>query len=251
MKKKQVEKLNLYGLHTVIAALGNADRKKHLLIVTDNAFSRLDTGLVTGSGVQVETCTSSRLDQLVGAEAVHQGMVLNCDPLDMLDASELFHLASAKFLLVLDQITDPHNAGAILRSAVAMKVDAVLMTSRNSATETAVLAKSACGALDMIKLVHLRNLSKAIEELNSFGFQSIGLDSEGPMEIEEAIAAGKSGKIALVLGSEGKGLRQQTRETCAALARLDMPGEIKSLNVSNAAALSLYLASRYLRIISR
>jgi len=165
-------------------------------------------------------------------------------PLDLLDASELFHLADARLLLALDQITDPHNVGAILRSAVAMGVEAVLMTSRNSALETAVLAKSASGALDMVKLVHLRNLSKGLEELNAMGFTTIGLDSEGPLILESTLTETKGRPVCLVLGSEGKGLREKTRETCTALARLDMPGAIKSLNVSNAAALSLYIVSK-------
>ncbi len=245
------ESLLLYGMHTVRAALKNPNRRKIKLYVTENAVSRLGEALLASSSVEMETRPARSLDQLVGAEAVHQGVVLECLPLDTLDASELFNLADAKIILVLDQITDPHNAGAILRSATALGVDAVLTTSRNSAQETAVMAKSASGALDLIPLVQLRNLSKGLQELNDMGFTSIGLDSEGPLVLEETLKESRATQVALVLGSEGKGLRQQTRETCSALARIDMPGPIKSLNVSNAAILSLYVVAGHLRASSR
>ncbi len=235
--------LRLYGLHTVTAALSNSKRRKSVLNTTENALSRLDPSLVARSGVDVRITEPKALDGMVGTDAVHQGLILECEPLDGIDASELFHLASARLVLVLDQITDPHNVGAILRSAVAFGAAAVLVTRRNSAVETAVLAKSASGALDMMRVIDIRNLSKALNELTDMGFATIGLDSEGPLVLEETVAQTDGSPVALVLGSEGRGLRQQTRETCTYLARLDMPGEIKSLNVSNAAALSLYIAS--------
>jgi len=250
--------INIYGIHTVRAALENPKRRIHGIKCTKNAFARIESAYIRrqsahgraqsmsekGVIIPVETVESSTLDSLTGPDAVHQGVVAICDPLPSLDASELFHLADTKLLLVLDQITDPHNVGAILRSAVAMGVDAVLVTHRKSAAETAVLAKSASGALDMIDLVDIRNLSKAIVELNAMGFATIGLDSEGPDILEAELEKATGCPIALILGSEGRGLREQTREACTALARLDMPGVIKSLNVSNAAALSLYLASK-------
>lgn len=243
------DQLYLYGLHTVRAALENPKRKKSELLVSKAALSRLGD-CVAESGINVTDTEPRVLDGLVGADAVHQGVVLKCEPLNELDASELFHLADAKLLLVLDQITDPHNVGAILRSAVAMGVDAVLTTHRNSAVETGALAKSASGALDMVRVIGIRNLSKALEELNAMRITTIGLDSEGPLVLEKTLIETKATQVAIVLGSEGKGLREKTRETCSYLARLDMPGPIKSLNVSNAAALSLYLisnAQRYLR----
>ena len=236
--------LQLYGLHTVEAALQNKQRRKTILHATQNALSRLSQDVVAQSGVIIELCESNVLDQMVGSETVHQGVVLICDPLNSIDASELFQLAQSKLLLVLDQITDPHNVGAILRSAVAMGVDAVITTHRNSAQQTAVLAKSASGALDMIDVIEVRNLSKAIDELSNMRFCSIGLDSAGPDELESTIQSSDAERIALVLGSEGKGLRQQTMEACTHLARLDMPGRIKSLNVSNAAALALYVVQK-------
>ncbi|MEL7273127.1 MAG: RNA methyltransferase [Pseudomonadota bacterium] len=238
------DRVRLYGLHTVRAALDNPHRAALRLFANEAGLARL--GEVPRE-LEIRGADSASLQALVGAEAVHQGVVLECKVLDGLDASELFHLADENLLLALDQITDPHNVGAVLRSAVAMGVGAVLMTSRNAASETGVLAKSASGALDMVRMVQLRHFSKGLAELNAMGFATIGLDSEGPLELRETLQKNGGEKLCLVLGSEGKGLRQQTRETCSALARLDMPGEIKSLNVSNAAALSLYLAHLHLR----
>ena len=245
------DSLYLYGLHTVRSALDNPARRIQRLIVTENGANRIDAEHPQRGALPIEIRPPAYLEQLVGSEAVHQGVVLQCKPLEMLDASELFHLADAKLILALDQLTDPHNVGAILRSASALGADAVLTTSRNSAHETAVLAKSASGALDTIRLISVRNLSKCLEELNEMGFFSIGLDSEGPLVLEETLTAHNVQKAVLVLGAENKGLRQKTRETCSALARLDMPGPIKSLNVSNAATLSLYAVTRHLLISSR
>ena len=140
-------------------------------------------------------------------------------------------------------MTDPHNVGAIMRSAVAFNAGALITTQRHSPTESGVMAKSASGALEMIPYIQITNLADALEELHKLGFVSIGLDSEGPAPLEETLSGAK---IALVLGAEGKGLRQKTRQTVSALARLDMPGAIKSLNVSNAAAIAMYAARSHL-----
>ena len=239
---RKSDHLYLYGMHSVRAALANDRRVKSKLYVTPNSARKIDQDLL--NNVETVEVDTGHIDWLVGADKVHQGIALECQPLENVDASELFRLADAKLVLALDQITDPHNVGAILRSAVAFNVDAVLITHRQSAVETAILAKSASGALDMVTTIEIRNLSKAIAELNDMGFVSIGLDSEGNSEIEAAVQdAGPSPKL-IVLGSEGKGLREKTRETCSCLAKLSMPGEIKSLNVSNAAALALYVAQR-------
>ncbi len=162
--------------------------------------------------------------------------MLECDELPV---KKLEDLVPGAKVLILDQVSDPHNVGAIMRSCVAMGVGGLIVTSRNSAAQSAVLAKSASGALDLIDLIEVSNLSKAIENLNAQGYQTIGLDSEGPDILENSVQA--SLPVALVLGAEGHGLRQKTRETCSVLARLDMPGKIKSLNVSNAAMLALYV----------
>jgi 23S rRNA (guanosine2251-2'-O)-methyltransferase len=233
--------VRLYGLHTVRAAVENPERKILRMRATRNGFARLEIGEAESLPFPVEIVDPRDIDKETGSEAVHQGVMIEAEPLR---ARKLSELKDSPLLLVLDQVTDPHNVGAIMRSAVAFGAGALITTSRHSPQETGVLAKAASGALEMISHIEVRNLAEAIEELHSLGFQTIGLDSEGPQEMEATLSGGR---IALVLGAEGKGLRQKTRETVTALARLDMPGEIKSLNVSNAAAISLYAAERYLR----
>jgi 23S rRNA (guanosine2251-2'-O)-methyltransferase len=244
-KRPQVEReensrLFVYGLHTVRHALDNPEREKLGLYITPNALMRLGGAESLPEGLQVHDTYPKELDRMVGSEAVHQGCVLEVAPLAPMSLEQI---SASPLVLVLDQVTDPHNAGAILRSAVAMKAGAVITTSRHSPAETGVLAKSASGALDLVNHIQVRNLAEALDELKALGYQTIGLDSEGPDILENSITGSK---VALVMGSEGKGLRQKTRETCDTLARIDMPGEIKSLNVSNAAVLGLYIVNRHL-----
>lgn len=234
------EQVLLYGLHTVRAALDNPERKLIKLSVTQNAFARLEIGEPDSLKFPVEFVSPQDIDKLLGPEAIHQGVMLETRPLP---TRRLDALKESPLLLVLDQVTDPHNVGAIMRSAVAFGAGAVVTTQRHSPTESGVLAKSASGALELIPYIQITNLSDAIEELHKLGFQTIGLDSDGPAPLEGSFTGDR---IALVLGSEGKGLRQKTRETVMALARLDMPGEIKSLNVSNAAAVALYASRQHL-----
>lgn len=230
----------LYGLHTVKAALENPRRKIFRMMVTKNALARLELDEATIARFAPEMVEPRDIDALTGSDAVHQGVLIETAALK---PRKLQDLKEGRLLLILDQVTDPHNVGAILRSAVAFGADALITTSRHSPQESGVLAKSASGALEMIDQIEVRNLAEAIQELHELGYMTIGLDSEGPQEMEHTL---KGDKIALVLGAEGKGLRQKTRETVTALARLDMPGAIKSLNVSNAAAISLYAAQRFL-----
>jgi 23S rRNA (guanosine2251-2'-O)-methyltransferase len=230
----------LYGLHTVRHALANPARRKHRLFATKNALARLEAEPSWLERLVLVEAEPRLLDRLTGPDAVHQGAVLEADALR---AKPLKDLAGRNLVLVLDQVTDPHNVGAVMRSAVAFGAGALITTHRHSPAESGVLAKAASGALDLIDHLSVRNLAEALEELAALGFQTVGLDSEGP-DILEASLSGE--KVALVLGAEGKGLRQKTRETCATLARIDLPGEIRSLNVSNAAVLSLYIARRHL-----
>ncbi len=230
----------LYGIHTVRAALDNPDRKITKLSVTQNALVRLETGPVEELGFPVEIVTPQDLDKILGPDAIHQGAMLETAPLPV---RRLSALNDSPLILVLDQVTDPHNVGAIMRSAVAFNAGALITTQRHSPTESGVMAKSASGALEMIPYIQITNLADALEELHKLGFVSIGLDSEGPAPLEQTLSGAK---IALVLGAEGKGLRQKTRQTVNALARLDMPGAIKSLNVSNAAAIAMYAARGHL-----
>ncbi len=230
----------LYGIHTVRAALDNPERRITKLSVTQNALVRLETGPVESLGFPVEIVTPQDLDKLLGPDAIHQGAMLETVHLPV---RRLSALKDSPLILVLDQVTDPHNVGAIMRSAVAFNAGALITTMRHSPTESGVMAKSASGALEMIPYIQITNLADALEELHKLGFVSVGLDSEGPAPLEETLSGNK---IALVLGAEGKGLRQKTRQTVNALARLDMPGAIKSLNVSNAAAIAMYAARSYL-----
>lgn len=233
--------VRLYGLHTVRAAVENPARKILRMRATRNGFARLEIGEADSLPFTVEIVEPKEIDKETGTDAVHQGVMIEAEPLQ---AKKLSELKDSALILVLDQVTDPHNVGAIMRSAVAFGAGALITTSRHSPQESGVLAKAASGALELIPHIEVRNLAEAIEELHEVGFQTIGLDSEGGAEMEATLSGGR---IALVLGAEGKGLRQKTRETVHALARLDMPGAIKSLNVSNAAAISLYAAERYLR----
>lgn len=236
--------VRLYGIHTVRHALENVGRIKSRLFVTANARERLGLGdealALLLTGLAITECSPRQLDRLVGSDAVHQGCVLEAAPLQ---TKTLAQIADSALLLVLDQVTDPHNVGAIMRSAVAMGAGALITTARHSPLESGVLAKSASGALDMIDHIEVRNLANALGELHKLGYQTIGLDSNGTDILENSISGQK---IALVMGAEGKGLRQKTGETCSTLARIDMPGKIKSLNVSNAAALALYIANQKL-----
>ncbi len=235
------EQVFLYGLHTVRAAIANAERKNIRLSVTQNALARLEIGDLGALPFPVDIVSPQEIDRHLGPDAIHQGVMLETRPLPV---RRLEALKQSPLLLVLDQVTDPHNVGAIMRSAVAFNCGAVITTQRHSPAESGVLAKSASGALEMIPYIQITNLADALNELHDLGFTTIGLDSEGPAPLEGTFSGEK---IALVLGNEGKGLRQKTRETVTALARLDMPGAIKSLNVSNAAAISLYAARQYLK----
>ncbi|MDB5506582.1 MAG: rlmB [Devosia sp.] len=223
----------LYGLHTVRAALDNPLREKRVLLVTPNALSRLrETGEI--GRVPMQETTPRDLDKLLGDDAVHQGAALEVDPVSRFGLSDIKQL---RLVVVLDQITDPHNVGAILRTACAFGADAVITTARHAPRETGVMAKSASGALDLVPLIEVRNLADTLEKLKERGITVIGFDSEAAEPLKPRTA---TGPVAVVMGAEGKGLRQRTRELCDEMVRLDMPGPIKSLNVSNAAAIALF-----------
>ncbi len=226
----------LYGLHTVRAALDNPGRIKKALLATPNALMRLRETGDLGKVPLTET-TPKELDRLLGADAVHQGVALEVDPVSRFGLDDIKPL---KLVVVLDQITDPHNVGAILRTACAFGADAVITTARHSPRETGVMAKSASGALDLVPMIEVRNLGDALEKLKQRGMLVLGFDSEA----QEPLTPRSGGQaLAIVMGAEGKGLRQRTRELCDEMVKLDMPGPIKSLNVSNAAAIALFAAT--------
>lgn len=232
----------LYGVHTVIAAINNPKRHIKKLLLTQNAYKKVES-LLVNKKITFEIVTIKNLNLILGAEAVHQGIVAIAKPLKI-NKNEAF--ADKNLIVLLDQITDPHNVGAIMRNCVALNVETIIATQRHSPKETSVLAKSASGAFDLIDFVYVKNLANTLQDLNDLGFITIGLDSKGSTDLFEFYAKNKFEKIVLVLGAEGKGLREKTRQTVNKLARLDMPGEIKSLNVSNASAIALYLTYKNL-----
>jgi 23S rRNA (guanosine2251-2'-O)-methyltransferase len=226
----------LYGWHSVKAALENPARRFHRLLATENALHRLaETGIALP--VAPTTADAHDIEALVGPDAVHQGILAEADPLD---APAVEELAPQRLVLVLDQITDPHNVGAILRSAAAFAVEAVITTARHSPEATGVLAKAASAALEHVPLVTVPNLARALDALKDKNVFVVGLDSSGESDLATVPLRAP---LALVVGAEGKGLRQLTRSHCDAVARIALPGRIKSLNVSNATALALYVAS--------
>ncbi|XCD74796.1 RNA methyltransferase [Candidatus Liberibacter asiaticus] len=235
----QPENLFLYGVHTVSAALNNPSRKIFQLLATKNALARLDWDANLPHPFPVKTVPPQTIDKIVGKEAVHQGLALETAPLlsPTLDA-----VRNSQLLMVLDHVNDPHNIGAILRSAVAFSCDGIITTKRYSPSESAVLAKSASGALEHIPYIRISNLTDALQKMHSWGFQTIGLSSDSKKPLEQEI---KNDKIALILGAEGKGLRPKTQETATSMAHLHMSGIIKALNVSNAAAVALYITQNH------
>lgn len=225
----------MYGWHTVTAALQNPARQIRKLLATENAARRLaEEGIPTPP--QLEVVRPGAIAERLLPDAVHQGLYLETEPLP---APAIESLPARGLVLVLDQITDPHNVGAIFRSAAAFATAAIVTTQRHSPDATGALAKAASGALEHVPLINVQNLARGLAALKANGFMVVGLDSEGEADLA---ALPLRAPVALVLGAEGKGLRQLTKETCDHLARIDVPGAIKSLNVSNAAALALYVA---------
>lgn len=233
-------RVELYGIHAVAAALANPDRQFRSLVATENAARRLGDA-ITARGLTVENVSPRDLDRRLGADTVHQGILAVAEPLPEPDLADLVRAAGSTGgpLLVLDQVTDPHNAGAILRSAAVFGASGVVMTRRHSPPLNGTLAKSASGALELVPVALVQNLARAMAELKESGVTLIGLDGEGDALLDDQPLAGA---VAFVLGAEGKGLRQLTRETCDKVCRIGTSGALASLNVSNAAAISLHLA---------
>jgi 23S rRNA (guanosine2251-2'-O)-methyltransferase len=227
----------LFGWHTVVAALHNPERRLRKLLATENAARRLADEQVP-TPLPPEIVRPDSIAARLPPDSLHQGIYAETDPLP---SPPVEQLATDGVVLVLDQITDPHNVGAIFRSAAAFAATAIVTTARHSPEATGVLAKSASGALEHVPLVTVQNLARTLAALKARGFLVIGLDSSGE---DDLAALPLRRPLALVLGAEGKGLRQLTKETCDHVARLDLPGAIKSLNVSNAAAVALYIARR-------
>lgn len=226
----------IYGVHAVEAALSNPRRRVRSLAVTKNGLDRLNE-VLPALPVEPEVLHPRELDRRLDAGAVHQGVLLMADPLAQ---PRLDQIERSGIVVVLDQVTDPHNVGAILRSCAAFGVTALVTTARHAPSLTAVLFKAASGAAEVVPFVRVTNLARALEELKSYSFETIGLDSDASQAIHETAPRLP---VALVLGAEGKGLRHLTRQICDRLVRLNLPGAITSLNVSNAAAVALYALS--------
>lgn len=232
--------VRLFGSHAVEAALGNVRRTLHRLLATENAERRL-ADAIRARGVAVQRTTPGELDRLLGTDTVHQGLLLEADPLPEPDLDELVQRAAQVGpLVLLDHVTDPHNAGAVLRSAAAFGAAGVVMTRRHSPPLNGVLAKSASGALDLVPVLMVQNLARTMLDLKELGFRLIGLEGTSDARLEDETFSGLS---ALVLGAEGKGLRQLTAETCDQLVSIATGGPLASLNVSNAAAVALHWAA--------
>lgn len=230
----------LYGLHPVEAALANPARRLRRLVLTEEAEAALAARLKRPWAIPAERIERDKLDQLLGRGIVHQGIALQADPLASPGLTEALRRPGP--VLVLDQITDPRNVGAILRSAQAFGAAMVIAQERNAPEEGGALAKAASGALERIPLLRTVNIARALIALKAADCWVMGLDASGPTRLSGASLSGR--RAALVLGAEGEGLRRLTRETCDELVSLAMPGGMESLNVSAAAAVALYEITR-------
>ena len=226
--------VRLWGRHAVEAALMNPERQHRKLWATREGIESLDGELP--ADFPVEYADAHDLARLVARDAPHQGLVLECAPLEDVFLADAIAQSEGP-VLVLDQVTDPHNVGAILRSAAAFSAAAIVTQDRHAPSESGVLAKSASGALEIVPWVRVVNLARTLDELAEAGFWRIGLAGEADATLAEALPAGR---VALVLGAEGEGMRQNIAAHCDALARLPISDAMESLNVSNAAAIALY-----------
>ncbi|SLN61790.1 23S rRNA (guanosine-2'-O-)-methyltransferase RlmB [Roseovarius albus] len=234
----------LFGLHAVRDALRNPAREKLRLILTRNATDKLAED-VAFSGIEPELADARKFSAPLDPQSVHQGAALEVKPLNWGGLADccLGDGTMPPRVVMLDRVTDPHNVGAILRSAEVLGACAVVAPRHHSAPETGALAKTASGALERQPYLRVRNLADAIVELQNMGYIVLGLDGTAEDTIETALEGRRDRPVALVMGAEGPGLRQKTKETCDQLVKINFAGEFGSLNVSNAAAIALY-ASR-------
>ncbi|WP_430427868.1 23S rRNA (guanosine(2251)-2'-O)-methyltransferase RlmB [Parasphingorhabdus sp.] len=231
--KKTGSGLKFWGRHAVEAALDNPQRLIKKISGTREALESLDIP----AEISVVFSDVADLGRTIPRDAPHQGLVADVDPLPDVWLGDILDQQSGRPLLLLDQVTDPHNVGAILRSAAAFDAAAIITQDRHAPPESGVLAKSASGALEIVPWVRVVNLSRALDDIAEAGYWRIGLDGEAMDTLEDAMG---SSKLALVMGAEGEGLRQNVAAHCDTLARLPMSPRMESLNVSNAAAIALY-----------
>nr|WP_298926887.1 23S rRNA (guanosine(2251)-2'-O)-methyltransferase RlmB [uncultured Erythrobacter sp.] len=227
--------VRIWGRHPVEAALKNPARQHRKLWATREAIETLDGELP--ADFPVEYAEVADLGRLVAKDAPHQGLVLECEPLDTTFIDDVATGDRTRPVVVLDQVTDPHNVGAILRSAAAFNAACIVTQDRHAPPESGVLAKSASGAMETVPWVRVVNLARALDELAEAGYWRIGMTGEADATLAEAMP---EGPVAIVLGAEGEGMRHNIEQHCDALAKLPISSDIESLNVSNAAAISLY-----------
>ena len=233
----------LFGLHAVRDALMNPNRVKLRLVVTKNAADKLAEAIAAG-GIEPEMADPRKFPVPLDPGSVHQGAALEVKPLDRGPLEEvcLGDGTTAPLVVLLDRVTDPHNVGAILRSAEVFGARAVIGTKHHSAPETGALAKTASGALERQPYLRVTNLADAMVKLRDMGFTLLGLDGEAEATLSEALAPLEGRAVGLVMGAEGPGLRDKTKTTCDQLVKIPFAAEFGSLNVSNAAAVALYAA---------
>lgn len=242
-KVEAKETVWLFGLHAVRDALMNPAREKLRLVVTKNALDKLEEA-VAFAGIEPELADPRSFNVPIDEGSVHQGAAMEVRPLNWGKLADVaISGAGAPLLVLLDRVTDPHNVGAVLRSAEVFGARAVIAPRHHSAPETGALAKTASGALERQPYLRVPNLGDAMQELKDMGYVLIGLDGDGTVTLSEALASAGPRAVGLVLGAEGPGLRERTRETCDVIARIPFSGAFGSLNVSNAAAVGLYAAA--------
>jgi 23S rRNA (guanosine2251-2'-O)-methyltransferase len=243
----------LHGLHAVAAALANPARRLKRLLLTEEAEAALAAVLPRATGapdsstqiwrIAPERADRHRFNTFLPEDSVHQGAALLVEPLPNLTLDRALEHGQGP-VLVLDQVTDPRNIGAIMRSAAAFGASALVMQDRHAPPETGALARAASGALEIVPVVRVVNLSRALDELKKAGLWVVGLDGAAPVTLAQTHAGLGGRRVALVLGAEGDGMRRLTRENCDELARLPIAPEMESLNVSAAAAVALYELGR-------
>lgn len=247
-KPNNKAKIDLFGIHAVTEAWLNPKRHIHNLYITDKALDHFDDALKKAHDRGLkrpapQVVDKGFIDHACAPGAVHQGLGLNCQGLEETDIHDLIRADDAKersVLLMLDQVTDPHNVGAILRSACVFGASGMILQKKHAPDLTGVLAKTACGAAEHVPVAYETNLTRTLETLQEAGYFAIGLAEEGENEVS---ALPEYQKLVLVLGAEGDGLRRLVRAQCDVLTRLPTAGPISSLNVSNAAAVALYAVS--------
>lgn len=229
----------LYGLHAVTAALANPLRTSRRCVLTERAAQTIGANLLRR--VEVTTADAEQVSRLLPHGAVHQGAALCCEPLPRRDLDDIVGSPGRKIVVVLDQIADPQNVGAILRSAAAFEASAVIVQDRHAPPESGALAKAASGGLELVPYLTVVNIARTLRQLGDAGFWRVALAGDADQPLADAVAGGD---VLLVLGSEGAGLRRLVRENCDTSAFISVGSRMESLNVSNAAAIALYECRR-------